>query len=493
MTPDVANLTNCTFSGNAATTSGGGAYNASMLTVNGGNLNSNSASFGGAIYNDTAGTLAGTLTVTGSTLTGNTLDGSGSGGAVYNSRGRFTLSSSTVSSNGGGNFAGGVYNFQGTLAFDSDSFDSNSANISGGSIFSNGTATISNSSITNSYATDGGGIFSNGTLILTTTTLDSDSAYPDSTGAGGFGGGIDDFTPGQCTVMNCTLSNNNAVSGAGIYVDRGRLTVNDSTLTGNNAYTNNGGGIDNLGTVTVSNATLSGNPASNNGGGISNESGGILTLTNSIVAGNFAGGNPDYSGLVAPASSNNLIGDGTGLSGISNGTNGNQIGTSDSPIDPMLGSLSNNGGPTLTFALQSGSPALGAGGPSTTLNSDADVGDTTLSVVSVAGLAITPGLTIQIDSEQMTITAVNSSTNTFTVLRGVNGTTAASHAQGANLYPATDQRGSPRVVNGSIDLGAYQTQPMAPLPGGRGEPTPTDWSAWAINDYLFSQKMKDEG
>src|SRR5207249_7364866 len=56
-----------------------------------------------------------------------------------------------------------------------------------------------------------------------------------------------------------------------------------------------------------------------------------------------------------------LIGDGSGASGLSDGTNGNQVGSASSPIDPLLGPLQNNGGPTQTMALLPGSPALDAG------------------------------------------------------------------------------------------------------------------------------------
>ena len=40
-----------------------------------------------------------------------------------------------------------------------------------------------------------------------------------------------------------------------------------------------------------------------------------------------------------------------------------QIGTPAAPIDPLLGPLANNGGPTLTHALQAGSPAIDRGDP----------------------------------------------------------------------------------------------------------------------------------
>ena len=58
---------------------------------------------------------------------------------------------------------------------------------------------------------------------------------------------------------------------------------------------------------------------------------------------------------------NNLIGDGTGESGLVNGVNGNHVGTTSSPIDPLLAPLGDYGGRTLTMPLLPGSPAIDAG------------------------------------------------------------------------------------------------------------------------------------
>jgi len=59
----------------------------------------------------------------------------------------------------------------------------------------------------------------------------------------------------------------------------------------------------------------------------------------------------------------NLIGDGTGQTGIVDGVVGNQVGTSGTPIVPLLGPLADNGGPTWTHALLPGSPAIDLGDP----------------------------------------------------------------------------------------------------------------------------------
>jgi hypothetical protein len=81
-------------------------------------------------------------------------------------------------------------------------------------------------------------------------------------------------------------------------------------------------------------------------------------LTNSLVAENTAATDPDIKGPVTLAD-HDLIGNSSGSSGISNGVGGNQVGSNASPIDPRLGPLQNNGGPTQTEALLPGSPALG--------------------------------------------------------------------------------------------------------------------------------------
>jgi hypothetical protein len=49
------------------------------------------------------------------------------------------------------------------------------------------------------------------------------------------------------------------------------------------------------------------------------------------------------------------------MSGLTDGVNGNLVGTTAAPIDPLLGDLTDNGGPTRTMALLFGSPAIDAG------------------------------------------------------------------------------------------------------------------------------------
>ena len=139
------------------------------------------------------------------------------------------------------------------------------------------------------------------------------------------------------------------------------------------------------------------------GGGI-DITDGTATLNNTIIALNTDGTTSnappdnlylDGNGTVSMASANNLIGAGGGNSGLTNGSNGNQVGVA----NPGLGTLASNGGPTETIALLAGSPAIDSGSNA---------------------LAVDP--------------------------------------HGSPL--TTDQRGAgfPRIVNGTVDIGAFEVQ-----------------------------------
>ena len=184
----------------------------------------------------------------------------------------------------------------------------------------------------------------------------------------GSGGGI--YNEGVLNIMNATISNNLADSaGAGIY-NLGSLTVTNSTIsnnltnslgyTGIGAY---GGGICSVGyygggTVNVTNSTISNNSA-NFGGGIYSSS--TINFRNSIIAGNTSryASSPDlnvYGTLTSQGY--NLVGKRDGSSGW---VATDLTGTIATPLNPLLGPLADNGGPTQTLALLAGSPAINAG------------------------------------------------------------------------------------------------------------------------------------
>ncbi len=142
--------------------------------------------------------------------------------------------------------------------------------------------------------------------------------------------------------------------------------MTNSTLSGNSSNYSGGGIAAGFGaTVTVTNSTLSNNSA-DYGGGIYN-SGGTVTLANTIVASNSAGTyGPDAYGTFT-SKGYNLIGNTARSSGLVSSDLQNQ--------DALLGPLQDNGGPTKTHALLPGSPALnyipqGTNGCGTTITTD---------------------------------------------------------------------------------------------------------------------------
>jgi hypothetical protein len=176
-----------------------------------------------------------------------------------------------------------------------------------------------------------------GTVALTNDTLSSNNA---GGGNGGAGGGAPVTAYGFRGNAGPGGSGG-AGSGSGLYLAGGSATMNDNTLSGNNAAGGDGSGE----------AAF--------GGGIDVVSGSNVLLHNTLVAVNLAGGKPsDIQGSLNTASSYNLIGDGSG--GIST-ANHNLLGSSATPLNPLLAPLGNYGGPTQTIALLPGSPAIDAG------------------------------------------------------------------------------------------------------------------------------------
>ncbi len=151
---------------------GAGIYNAGTLTVTNSTLSGNSANYGsgGGITND-----HGTLTVINSTFSGNSSTPSGgSGGGISNYYGTMTVINSTFSGNvvptiGVSGYGGGILN-DGTLAVINSTFSGNQAQVGGG-IANYGTLTVTNSTFDGNYSNYGGGIYNAGTTTLRNTIL----------------------------------------------------------------------------------------------------------------------------------------------------------------------------------------------------------------------------------------------------------------------------------------------------------------------------------
>lgn len=213
---------------------------------------------------------------------------------------------------------------------------------------------------------------------------------------------------GTVQIDDVTITNGSVggpPGGGGIFIASGSLTLNRSAVAGNFADTG-GGGIDNLGSLMVDQSTIAGNSVFFGGGGIQNHGpGATATINQSTISGNAAKGGGSGIDNLAPMTlkystvSNNLgyaaagINSGATVKGtivannslVTGGTldcygalnslgynlietttfclilgdpTGNIIG-----VDPALGGLADNGGPTRTHALLPGSPAIDAGSP----------------------------------------------------------------------------------------------------------------------------------
>jgi len=260
------------------------------------------------------------------------------GMGIYN-HGSLTLSYSTVTGNDGS--ASCPYKY-------------NNCSVAGAGIYHQGGLTVSYSTIDGNGAGTscvftyaacypvGGGIYNSGTLLINKSTISNNHANAGRCASCfGHGGGINNGPGGKLTIANSTISGNGASgymlpSGGGIYASGTSEAISNSTISGNGA-TGSWNGV-------------------NLGGNI--YGGYLLTMQNSIVANNTSGGN--CYGTVT-SEGYNLSSDNTcDFSGPGDMNN----------IDPMLGPLKNNGGPTQTMALSSGSPAIDAGNPNGCTNSN---------------------------------------------------------------------------------------------------------------------------
>ncbi len=477
-----------------------------VLTISGDTIADNSAdgfsvrsgdypsglAFGGGVY------AGGTVTITNSTITGNTAQGgaaelnsysasasgNASGGGLY-AVGDANISNSTITQNaaiggtggldsgyaGGGN-GGGIFGLS-SVTISGSTIENNSAKATGyyngepcdgGGVYAGSALTILKSSVNDNTLTGGpplrdpetinaagGGVYTAGSFDIEESSISGNtntSATPSFGQDGGLnvGGGIAALGGGQ--LLNSTVATNSVLGGAG-YTDQ----INDySSDAGNDG---DGGGIYTTGAITITNSTIASNSAdggnagnadghddmgrpggNGSGGGIFTTTTALIILDSTIADNSTAGGTGGTSGSeytpgiagvglaagVAIASgtatfdnsiiSGNIshhspIGDVSGT--INSSSSHNFIGGGSDLTNgvngnivgnafPMLGALANNGGPTMTMLPLAGSPVIDAG-----------------------ELALSPS--------------------------GI----------------STDQRGAgyPRVIDGSVDIGAVEYQPPA--------------------------------
>jgi hypothetical protein len=292
-------------------------------------------------------------------------DETNSGGALYNA-GDLTLSDCTInnchvfSPGMGYAYGGGICN-AGTLLLTDCTVDGNATQTSfggcyGGGIYNAGTLALTDCTVDGNAALGlaprcyGGGIYSAGTLTLSGCTVSGNRLSAPEVAAAGecLGGGL--YAGGTAALTNCTVAGNSATS---------------SSFSQHDPASSAGGGICGAdGTLALTNCTVAGNTTAviafgtRTGGGVYSR-GSSAGLSGSILAGNAAADGPDAAGsFTSPG--HNLIGQVDGSSGWADT---DLTGTAAAPLDPLLGPLQSNGGPTRTLALSPGSPAIDAGDP----------------------------------------------------------------------------------------------------------------------------------
>lgn len=280
----------------------------------------------------------------------------------------------TVIDGGGVNTAVTISNTTANVTLSSLRIQNGSSSSGVGGVSNIGTLTLKNSTVTGNR---GIGISNSGTLSISGSIISYNSR--------GIG------NSGTLTMSSSTVTRN-SVNGFGTtgIINSGALIVNRSTISRNievircfqkNCY-GAGSAIDSGGTLILNNSTVSGNSLSMlckvAGGCIFHEtgyavggSGGASSINNSTISANGLG----YVGIAGAVTlqnsivSNNARGN-CAASITSNGYNLSSDATCAfsgpgdmNNTDPMLGPLHNNGGPTQTMALPSGSPAIDAGNP----------------------------------------------------------------------------------------------------------------------------------
>jgi LPXTG-motif cell wall-anchored protein len=314
---------------------------------------------GGGAYLDLTDTSA---TFYGSTFTGNT--GSNGGGLYFNSLtelAQVTIDNTTISGNTSLGYGGGVY--VGTV---------------GGALTSTSSFGITDSTIAgNTTALGGGGLyfssFGNGVgaelnIQINATTIDDNEA------TGGDGGGVliadlahDAGSNNILTVDRSTISNNRAPAGSGggmrlekdgvsgglAYIRFANSTVSGNSAADAGALVFEGPSIIDELAVTLANSTIVNNSS---GVGVDDDDT-ALSIANSIVSNNGSLDLATDDGPLFVLYSNVRRPEASLVASLTAGT-GNQVG-----VDPQLGPLAANGGPTLTHLPQPGSPVFDAGDP----------------------------------------------------------------------------------------------------------------------------------
>lgn len=317
--------------------------------------NATSSGNGGALYLYGAGSIA----ISGATITGNTSTGSSGGGAYIGNSDTITITDSTISDNqaqsGGGLFVNGfdgLYGSKDTTILRTTLSGNTSSGCGGGAFFNGGAnqaiaaVHVVESTIDGNDSACGGGLhFQNGNIGSAFEVLGSTVSNNISSA---YGGGLyirQNWTAG---IANSTISGNSALYDAGAIFASEGLYLIASTVTDNTTLGTTGG-IQFAGAFAV---PVEFNPADSGTSALGQ-------ITASIVAGNDGYDLGLYSGTPKVIAVQSLIGS-VDLALDFEASSGTEVDIDVAQL--QLGALADNGGPTFTHALGTGSIAIDASG-----------------------------------------------------------------------------------------------------------------------------------
>jgi hypothetical protein len=368
--------------GGAGGIASGGGMDASgvSLTLNTSSLLNNQAHGGAGGRGGDGGPGAGFFTASGGNAGAGGAGGSAQGAGLLVGGGIVSLSNSTFSTNISQGGAGGAGGSGGSASFGGNGGAGGTGGSSqGGGLYLSGTTSLSLSASTIDHNQSVGGTGGQGGIgdIGFTTGF---SGAGGNGGAGGAAQGSGLFSAlSTLTIINSTIPFNTVQGGTG---GNGGIAgygtgFGASGAGGVGGLSQGGGLFTSSGTIHLLNDTVAQNQAFDSIGGVGGnghqaagslgQGGGgfnaaALFARNTIFGEDKASLSADFLGPFSSAF-NNLLEDGTGsnLPPGNPGPNGNIVGTTSQPIDPLLGPLANNGGPTQTMALDAGSPAIDTG------------------------------------------------------------------------------------------------------------------------------------
>jgi hypothetical protein len=391
----------------------------------------------------------------------------------------------------------------------------------GGAVFAQGSFTMRDCVISNNRVSgDGGGILvsesSGGAVVLERCSFVNNQAAAT-------GGGMFIAINGLLQISECTVSGNQASTqmggssgGGGAFVtgtvDPGSV-IRNSTVSGNvaaNASRGGGLGLTVYGALPIANSTITGNSTTGTGGGVAVSSGYYanfvnLNLDSAIIAGNSAGNaagsGPDLwfsaTFLIPVTGRNSLLGVADSGNFSLTGA-GNLTGTLAAPLNPMLGPLADNGGPTKTHALLASSPALNAGNNFAALLTDqrgagylrvvgpaADIGAFEVQAPRIASVIVNDGSVQRSRVTSLTVTFSTQVTfagtvaSAFTLTRNgggaVNFSATASIIGGATVVTLTGFTGN-ETQFGSLKDGRYTLTALASQISANGQQMASDFT-----------------